>query len=409
MYRIATLALLCVVPLALGADSWPRFRGPNGEGRGSIDIPAKWENKHVAWKVKLPGQGHSSPVVYGGRVFVTSSGRSDGKRIVLCLDAASGKVLWKDEQVANRYKMHRANSIATSTPALDGERLYVYWATPAGGDVLAYSHAGKQLWRAPLPPYRSQHGPGVSLVVHEKTVLVHHQPDGDGQLIGLDAATGKKRWSLPRVGAKNATYSAPCIRTGPGGKAEAVITNWQLGITAVDVETGKLTWTKSVFDTADRQRCIPSPVLAGDLVLGVCGFAGGARRLVALRPGSSPEVAWKLESAVGQMATPLYLNGRVLVCNEVGMVSWVDAKDGRVIWKKRVGGTYHASPVAAGGRIYLPSKEGKMRVLAASDTYKLLAENDIGGPTQATPALCGGRMFVRTEGHLMCLAPPGPR
>src|SRR5262249_45597594 len=110
MYRAAACAVLCVAVAALGADIWPRFRGPNGEGKGSVDVPAKWEKKHVAWKVKLPGPGHSSPVVYGERVFVTAGGKADGKRMVVCVEAASGKTLWTKEEAGKKYKMHKANS-----------------------------------------------------------------------------------------------------------------------------------------------------------------------------------------------------------------------------------------------------------------------------------------------------------
>ncbi len=404
MRRLASAASLLLAFAALGADAWPRFRGPNGEGHGpALDVPAKWGPKNVAWKVKLTGSGHSSPVAVGGRVFVTAAG-ADGKRFVVCLDAGSGKTLWQKSEAGKAHRMHSANSAATSTPTLDGERLYVYWVTPAESHVVAYTHAGEERWKSALGGFKGKHGGGVSPVAHGGLVLVHHQPDGDGKLVALDAGSGKPRWSLPRVGAKNATYSAPVIREGKDGD-EAVITNWQLGITGVSLKTGKVAWTRSVFDTEDQQRCIPSPVLAGDLVLGVCGFAGGARRLVALRPGDASEVVWKAESGVGQMATPLVARGRVLLCNETGIVTWLDAKTGKEVWKKRLGGTFHSSPVLAGNRIYLAGTDGKMRVLAASDEYALLGEIALGEGTQATPALCGGRMFVRTETHVLCIAP----
>lgn len=401
--RCVAVLLVLSVPVLAVADTWPRFRGPNGDGHGAFDVPAKWTPQNIAWKVPIPGKGYSSPVVWEDRIFVTAG--TESKRQILCLSTTSGKVLWTKEDAGKPYKMHRSNSPATATPALDAERVYAYWPAPGKSEIVAYSHAGMEVWRKPLSGYKSQHGGGASLVVHGNTVLIHHQPDGDGELVALSASTGTRRWSLPRTGGKNATYSAPCIRMGASGKAEAIVTNWQLGITGVDLESGKVVWSKSVFDTEDQQRCIPSPVLAGELVLGVCGFAGGARRLVALRPGERPAVEWKLESGVGQMATPLVVKDRVLVCNEEGVATWLDARSGKEIWKKRVGGTYRASPVLAGNRVYLAATDRKMWVIAAEDSYQLLATNDMGEGTQATPAICGGRMYVRTDGQLFCVAP----
>jgi outer membrane protein assembly factor BamB len=398
---------LCLLAAGLPAQEWDRFRGPNGSGLGAADVPLKWTAKDFNWKVKLPGVGHSSPVIHGERIFLTSGDKRAGHLNVLCLHTADGRTLWQHECAVRSYHMHARNSLASATPAVDGERVYVCWGTPRESIVLALDHNGKKQWQTDLGPYPSQHGFAVSPIVHAGLVIVHYQPDGDGALVALEADTGKVRWKLPRHG-KNATYSTPCIRKTPGQAAELILTNWQHGITAVDPVTGKVAWEDRVFNTKYRQRAIPSPVLAGELVLGVSGFMEGAKWLVAVRPadpakGQAAREVWRVNRAVPQMATPLVKGQRVFLCTELGIATWLRADTGAVIWSKRLGGSFYASPVCIGDRLYCVSSDGKVVVLAASDRFAQLARNDLGEDTQATPALAGGRMYFRTRDHLISL------
>lgn len=407
--RILFPALCLIVPVLVvsaPADEWSRFRGPNGDGHGRADVPAKWSAKDFAWKAAVPGVGHSSPVVWRDRVFVTSGERKSGKWSVFCLSAKDGKTLWRRDQAGKAYKMHRSNSVASSTPAVDADRVYLARATPSECLVLAFDHAGEPLWQTPLAGYPSQHGFGVSLIVHDGRVIVSHQPDGDGAVFALDAATGKVKWRTPRKG-KNATYATPCLFER-GKSAELILSNWQHGLTGMDLATGKVTWELGVFDRETQMRVIASPVVAGDLVLGVCGFITGKKQLVAVRPpgpggkGEAKE-AWRLEQAVPQMATPLVKGNRVFLCTEQGMLSWLEADTGKVIWRQRVGGVFYASPIAIGETIQCVSTDGKVFVIAAEDRYRLVAQNDLGEASQSTPAVSGGRIYYRTEGHLMRL------
>jgi outer membrane protein assembly factor BamB len=408
MPRRALLAAcsLCLLSGGLLAQEWPRFRGTNGAGLGNADVPLVWTEKDLDWKIKLPAAGHSSPVLWGERIFLLCGDDTAGRLIVVCLHASDGRTLWQREFAVRPYKMHARNSISSATPAVDDERVYLCWGTPKECVVLALDHAGKSVWQTDLGPYPSQHGFAVSPIVHHGLVVVHYQPDGDGMLVGLSALTGKVRWKLPRKG-KNATYSTPCVFRS-GGRPELIFTNWQHGMTAVDPVKGKITWESRVFDTESQQRAIPSPVVAGDLVLGVCGFMEGGKRLVAVRPadpatGQPAREVWRLEQAVPQMATPLVKGERAFVCTELGIATWLRADNGKVIWRKRIGGAFYASPVCIGERIYCFSADGKVVVLAAADRFERLAENTLGEETQCTPAVAGGRMYFRTRGHLMSI------
>jgi outer membrane protein assembly factor BamB len=354
----------------------------------------------------VPGIGHSSPVLWGNRLFLTAGEKDTGKRLVIAFDATNGKTLWTQTFEGRRYKMHARNSSATATPAVDAQRLYVSWATPGKYEAMALDHDGKKLWEADLGPYKSQHGMGVSPIVHDDLVLLGNDQDDGGGLVALDVATGKVRWQVPRQ-PKNATYATPCIYRPGQGPAQAIFTNWQHGITAVDLKTGKVAWEISVFDTKKQERSVASPVVADDLILGTCGFVTGQKHLVAVRAGAGgtpkPTEVWRLEKAVSYLPTPLVKGARVYQCSEQGIASCLELSTGKVIWQERVPGAYSASPVCAGDHLYCASNEGDVLVLAAADKFRIVARNKLGEGTQSTPAIAGGRMYIRTSAHLIAI------
>lgn len=400
---VAGICLLAdVAPLQ--SQEWARFRGPNGSGLSSATtLPTSWTANDYDWKVSLPGHANSSPVLWGEKIFVTSADSKSGKRHVLCLHTKDGKVLWSSESAATAYKTHKRNSFATSTPVVDAERVFVTWAIPAALTAEAFDHAGKRAWQVDLGPYTSQHGYGVSPIRVDDLLIVPGDQDGGGTLIALESATGKVRWKVPRA-SKNATYSTPCLFTSAKGPSELIFTNWQLGITAIDPTTGKTNWSISPFDTTTQERCIASPVIAGDLVLGTCGFVTGKKHLVAVRPGpDGAKEVWRLEKAVAYLPTPLAQGDRVYLCSELGMVSCLDARSGAMLWQERLNGNFSASPVCAGQNIYCVSNEGEVYVVAAADKFKLVFHTSLGEATQCTPAIAGGRIYFRTEQHLISL------
>ncbi len=397
---LTLLALVCQAP----AQEWPRFRGPNGTGAASAPgIPTAWTEKDYNWKVALPGVGHSSPVVWGEKIFVTSAEPKTGKRILLCLSTRDGKTLWSHESDARAYKIHRSNSFATSTPVLDAERVYVLWVTPEQLTATAYSHDGKETWHADLGKFKSQHGAGVSPIRFDDLLIVPNDQDNGGSVIALEAATGKVRWQTPRQ-SKNATFSTPCVFQPAGKPPELIFTNWQLGVTALDPKSGKTAWSASVFDTKTQERAIASPVVAGDLILATSGFVTGKKEFVALRPGpDGPKEVWRMDRAVSYLPTPLVKGDRIFLCTETGIASCLEAATGKVIWQERLGGNFSASPVSTGPYIYCLASNGDVTVLQAGDEYRVVGKSSLREPTQSTPAIAGGRMYFRTEKSLFSL------
>jgi outer membrane protein assembly factor BamB len=404
---VGCVFVLYVAPLF--GQEWTRFRGPNGSGISSTaNLPVKWTEQDYAWKVKVPGVGHSSPVLWGERIFLTSGDPKTGRRLALCFDAKDGKTLWTKEIDGKAYKMHARNSFATSTPAVDDRHVYLCWATPQQLVTIALDHDGKQVWQAELGPFKGPHGWGVSPIVHDDLVIVPDDTDDGGALYALDRMTGKVRWKVDRSGKNVATYSTPVVYQPAEGRAELIFTNWQHGFSAIDPRSGSVRWELSVFERDKQERAIASPVIAGDLVLGSCGFTTAQKHLVAVKPGSKeqgtgPKEVWRWEKAVPHMSTPLVKDGLVFLTTEKGIATCLEAATGKEVWQQRLPGDFSSSPVCAGDRLYCVSDDGEVLVLAAGSKYQLLGRSSLGEPAQATPAIAGGRIIFRTQGHLMAL------
>lgn len=403
--RLTLVILLALAATSAHAQEWSRFRGPNGVGLSPMTFPVQWTDKDYLWKVAVPGRGHSSPVVWQNHIYVTAGEDKAGKRLVFCFDAASGKIIWQRDFASANYKLHKRNTIATSTPTVDAERVYLAWATPSQYVVQALDRlTGKDDWKIELGPYISQHGFGASLIRHDDLLILTNEQDKKSSLLAVDARSGKKVWEIPR-NSGNATYSTPCIYQIAGRQTEIIFTNWQHGITAVDPASGKVTWETSVFEPSKQERAIASPIIAGDLVIGTCGFVTGQKHFVAVRPGADGKVqeVWRVEKSVAYMPTPIVKDGKIFSCTELGVISCIDAATGKVNWQDRLDGQFAASPVCAGKAIYCINNDGDVFVVASGDAFKLLARIPLGEPVQATPAIGNGRMILRTERHLLAL------
>jgi outer membrane protein assembly factor BamB len=393
------LVLLSVSPAP--GQEWPRFRGPNGSGVSpATTVPVHWTDKDCAWKVALAGAGHSSPVLWGERVFVTSADEETGKRVVECLRAGDGGRLWSRDFPGPRHGKHPDNSFASATPAADGRRVYVCWANPQEYLVVAVDHDGKEAWRADLGPYRSGHGFGASPIVCGDLLIVPDDQDGPSTLVALDCATGQVRWKVPRR--SKATYTTPCLYEPPGLPSELIVSSYEHGISGLDPKTGRTLWEADVFHKGHLETAIGSPVVAGDLVLGTCGWLGVRQEVIAVRAGESREV-YHLDRAAPLCTTPLVKDDLLFLWSDGGIVTCADVRTGAVYWRDRVPGSYYASPVCAGDHLYGVSRDGDVIVLAAAKKFEMLARNPLGEGSHSTPAIAGGRLYVRTFTHLFCV------
>lgn len=390
------------------AQEWTRFRGPNGGGvHLACEIPARWTAADQNWKVPLPGLGHSSPVLWGDRIFLLSADPETATRYVVCLRSQDGERLWQRSFASEPHTLHIRNSFASSTPAVDEQRLYVAWSTPSETTLLAMDHSGQTVWQRNLGPFESQHGFGTSPLLYEDFVilsLLQRKPDEDGPqtesslILAVDRETGETRWQTPRL-SEVVSYSTPCLYQPENEPAQLIGCSTAQGIFSLNPETGRPNWSIEVFE----MRTVSSPVIADGLILGTTGSGGGGNYLVAVRPGPEPEVAYRITSQAPYVPTPVAKDGLVFLWSDKGIVTCIRADDGNRVWQERVGGNYSGSPVIVGSRIFCIEDDGVVVVLSASDQYELLAKNPLGEPSRSTPAVAGGRMYVRTESHLVSI------
>ena len=395
---------LVLVGATAGAENWPRFRGPNGTGIAPTEFNSAVSAKDIAWKAALPGIGHSSPVVWGEHVYVTSADDGAGKRYVICLSAADGKVLWKRDYSFGSYHKHKLNSYASATPAADELGFYVVWTTPQEYSLLAFDHEGKERWKKSLGSYRSQHGSGSSpIVVGDLVVLNDDQEKAASALYAFDRTTGQQRWKVDHRSSGKAAMATPCLWKPASGPEQIIVPSFGGGIQSVDPQSGKLLWEATGLFFS---RPVGSPVTTGDLVICVNGEGAVQRELVAVRPGASgekPKLVYKIKSLGPHVPTPLVNGDRLILLNEAGQLTCVEAETGKTIWSEKLGSGFYGSPIISGDVLWAIDREGRLNGVNIASGMKPICKFDLGEPSQATPAVADGRMFLRTLSHLICV------
>jgi outer membrane protein assembly factor BamB len=422
-----------------GVD-WPGFRGI--EARGISDgqaTPTTWDvarGQNVAWRAPVPGLSHSSPVIWGDRVCVTTavSGKDDALRVglygdiasvddstshawrVLCYDKRSGKPLW-DRTAASgvpRVKRHAKATHANATPAVDEGHVAALFGAEG---LYVYDAAGNLLWKKDLGLLdagffrvaAAQWGHGSSPVIHDGKLLVLADVQKDSFLAAFELDTGRERWRTPRADVP--TWGSPTVHVA-GGRAQVVVNGWK-HIGGYDLETGKELWRM----TGGGDIPVPTPVEAGGLFF-ITNAHGGSAPIYAVRTSATGDVslssdqtanagvAWSQPRDGAYMQTPIVYRGQLYVCRDNGVLSVFEAATGKQLYQTRLseGGGYTASPVAADGKVYFTSEEGEVHVVRAGPTFELMAKNPLGEVTLATPAVSEGVMYFRTKGSLVAVA-----
>jgi outer membrane protein assembly factor BamB len=407
----AVLAFLAVLASGMYAAQWPRFRGPNGEGVApDTNLPVSWKGpEEASWKVALPGEGNSSPVIWDDHLFVQSASADGQRRFLLCLRPRTGQIVWQRDWAGKAAPKHRKNTFASNTPATDGQRVYALFWTGERYTLLACDFAGNVVWERDLGTYTSQHGAGHSPIVHEGKVIVANDQDGTSELLAFDARSGQPLWQTPRKPFR-ACYSTPFILQRPGRAAELIVAS-TAGITAYDPNTGREIWHWEWRFDGMPLRTVGSPIFAQGLIIATSGDGGGARHAVALRPGDQgavpdSHVVWVNKRFLPYVPTLLARGEHLYFVNDAGIAGCVRADNGERVWMERLegGGSFSASPILAGSSIYCVSEEGEVFVFAAAPVFRLLGRGRVGEQVFATPAVADGRLFIRGRQHLFCFA-----
>jgi outer membrane protein assembly factor BamB len=384
---------------SIDSDDWPQFRGPDGQGHSAArDLPVEWSESHnIAWKVPVPGLGWSSPVVGGGRVWLTTAtGDRDVSLRLLAYEIDSGRELVNVEvfRVRGAEAINPKNSHASPTPLLEGDRVYVHFGALG---TAALTTAGEIVWKARFP-YTSQHGAGGSpLLVGDLLVFSCDGADA-AFVIAVDKRTGQTRWKTSRRYPWDQAYSTPLvIRVG---ERDQIVSVGAYRAAAYEPESGKEIWRVGY---ADGYSNVPRPVYGHGLVYIATGFQQPL--LLAVRPDGSGDitkshVAWTLRRAAPLTPSPLLVGDELYIVNDAGIASCLDARSGDVHWQQRLGGTYSASPTFADGRIYFLSEQGVATVIAPGREFRKIATNALDGAALASPAISSHSVFIRSDRHL---------
>ena len=435
---ILPLIVLAAGFTAARAQNWPQFRGPSGTGvtEGPAK-PVKWDastSVNVRWKTAIPGLSHSSPVVWGDKIFVTtavSSAPKDETKFglygdvepvkddpkhawkVFAIDKSTGKILWERTAYEGipKVKRHPKSSHAASTPVTDGKYLIANFGSEG---LYAYDLNGKLLWKQDLGVLDSgwfydvdyQWEYGSSPIIYKNLVIVQADIQKNSFIAAYDIKTGKLAWKTPRE--ELPSWGTPTIYEGK--QRTELIANGTKAIRGYDPATGKELWRLGPMSEITT----PTPFVAHDLIFVTSGYPP-VQPIYAIRPGgngdltlkdgkeSSEFIAWSKQRGGPYMSTPIVYGELLYSCQIQGVLTAYNAKTGERVYQERLGGTggaFTASPVASDGKIYLASEDGDVFVVKAGPKYELLAKNPVGEVMMATPAISDGLVIVRTVSHL---------
>jgi outer membrane protein assembly factor BamB len=396
---VLVLSRLNIGAAGRSGEDWPAFRGPDGQGHSTErGVPLEWsESRNIRWKTPVPGLGWSSPVVAGGRVWLTTATRQRGASLrLLAFDVETGQPLVNTEvmRVSRSDPLNAKNSLASPTPIVEGDRVYVHFGADG---TAALTTAGDVVWKTRLS-YESQHGNGGSPVVYEDLLILSCDGSDEAFVVALDKATGKVRWKTRRRQPWDQAYSTPLvIRVG---NQDQVVSVGAYRSAAYDVQNGKEIWRVSYADGFSN---VPRPVYGHGLVYIATGFQQPS--LLAVRVDGTGDVtrthvAWTLRRSAPLTPSPLLVGDELYVVSDGGIATCLDARSGEIRWQQRLNGSYSASPVFADGRIYFLSEEGVSTVIAPGGEFRRLATNSLDGATLASMAVSDGSIFIRTDTHL---------
>ena len=405
---IRLLLLLTALAHAAFAEDWPTWRGPRNDGRSTESaFSTTWsKTDNIVWRIELPGEGHASPVVFGGKIFTVAATPDSQERMLLCLDRITGKMLWKQTVVKTPAEhVHRENSHASSTPACDGERVFCTFLDGKEPVVAAYDLNGKKLWLKRPGDFSSVHGFCSTPIPYKDKVIVNFDHDGDGYIVALARTDGRELWRIARPN-KTRSYCTPIIREA-AGRTQMVLSGSKC-IASYDPETGKQLW---IVDGPTDQ-FVASPVYSEKT--GLFYITGGFpdHHIMAIRPDGSgnvtaTHVVWHHHNAQGvsYVPSPIIEGDWFLVTDDRGFAHAFDAKNGDIVWNEKFGRS-HASIVSAAGLLYFMNDAGVCRVVKPAEKFATIATNDLGEPAYASPALSNGQIFLRTDKALYCIGHP---
>ncbi len=399
---LSLASLLLGATLTARAESWPGWRGPRGDGTClEQGVPTNWDPAGATWKTELPGQGHASAIAWGDRICTVTGLPASEERVVLCLDRATGKIVWQKTVVKGPLeKINKENSYASGTPVTDGDRVYVLFRV--GDDIVVAAHSlatGDQLWLVRPGKHVGEWGYSNEPVLFKDKVIVDGEGKGNSFIVALNRTDGKTAWRVDRTH-KGVSYSAPLIRE-MAGRVQMV----QCGdrcVTSFDPETGKVLWT--VDGPSDE--FVSTPVYSEKAGLVYISSSWPKQTLLAIRPDgngnvTNTHIAWRDDKGAPYVPSLLVAGDYLLSVNNGGTAFCYEAATGKVLWQEKLG-RHHASPVLVNGLALFVNDDGQVNVIRPGPKFERVAQYELGESCYASPAVSDGQVFVRGFKHLFC-------
>ena len=403
----------CCANSSVMAENWGHWRGANGNGLAvSAKPPTQFgATENVKWKVEIPGRSSGSPVIWNNQVFVVTAAPTGAPRgplafKLLCLDRATGKPLWAKTAVETspHAPTHETNGYASASPCTDGEFVYAHFGSQG---LYCYTMKGELVWNRDFGDMsiRNNFGEGSSPTIAGDMLIVPWDHESSSKLFALDKRTGKNIWEVSRN--EPTCWATPLIAKDATGRSQIVM-NGQTAARGYDLKTGKELW----YCSGQTERPCASAVSQDGIAFVGSGFRGAFMGAFDMTGegnlAGTKKVLWSMKQDTPDVASPLLSNGRLYFYKgKTGQLTCVDAKTGKVHYAaSRIDGmrSTYASPVAAGGYVFLTDRDGTIVVIEDSDQLKIVATNRFGEGIDATPAIVDGEMFIRSEGHLFCIA-----
>lgn len=391
----------------VSVGQWNRFRGPQGQGHCDVALPQEWnERDHVVWKAEIPGLGHSSPVVWGDQVWVTTASLDGAALGAVGLNVRTGEVLhsltlFRPQKVD---EIHADNSYASPTPVIEAGRLYCHYGRY--GTACVDTSTGEVFWTNDELVIDHQGGPGSSPTLYQDLLIINCDGADASYVAAVETDSGRIRWRRDRSAPFRAdpvthrAFSTPLIVECEGGVQLISVGADQLH--AYDPATGDELWhvRYTGFST------VPCPVSDGKAVYFCTGFFNPelwAVRIDGRGDVTETHVNWRFRGAVPETPSPILVDGRIYMVSNTGVGTVVDADSGRRVSQFRLGGNYSASPILAGGTLYFCSEDGLTKLVEPDERPKVIASNRIAGIIKASPAVAGSAIILRTDKALYCI------
>jgi outer membrane protein assembly factor BamB len=422
--RSLFVAVFCLIHTTALADNWPAWRGPTADGKCTeTNLPISWSpDENIRWKVKLPGPGNSTPIIWQDRIFLTQAIDKGKKRSLICIDREDGGRVWqKTIDFTQAEPTHDTNPYCSASAVTDGENVVV---SHGSAGLYCYDFAGNELWHRDLGPCHHIWGNASSPVIAGDLVFLNFGPGERTFLLAVNKHTGEDAWRQEEPGGKLGdkgqdewigSWSTPVLaKVGP---REELIVSWPGAIKSYQPKTGELLWKcEGLFkDQAKDKLVYTTPLVSQDLLLAMSGFTGawlGMRLPIELPSVGNNDITatnrlWRHPSAPQRIGSGVLLGDHVFMVNEPGTVQCIEAKTGKILWTDRLTSSTWASLVLADGRLHTTSLTGESVVfLPNPQKLEVLAHNTIPERTLASLAVSNGDIFLRTYDHLWCIRKP---